>query len=301
MQNRLIIDTDIGSDIDDAMALALAMKSKEIIIEGITTVYGNAELRARITKKLLQLGNQKNIKVFAGVSQSLLFNRDIWMAGHEGEGILTEDEHIEYDSGHAVDFIIQTIMKNPGEITLIAIGPLTNIATAIIREPSIVKNVKEIIIMGGVTRLGDNSLTLPINEHNIRCDPEAASIVFSSKAPICMVGLDVTYKVTFTKFHRDQLENSKTPLNLALVNQLDRWFAFIKEDITKMHDPLTVSIAINKDIVKTEKAKVHVEYDHRQMTGTTIAIPDKSGNVEICLDVDSRRFNNILLRRLLDE
>lgn len=86
MTNRIIMDTDIGSDIDDALALALAMRSKELVIEGITTVYGDVALRAKLAKKLLQLGGREDVKVFAGINQPLLHNRDIWMAGHEGEG-----------------------------------------------------------------------------------------------------------------------------------------------------------------------------------------------------------------------
>lgn len=299
MTNRIIIDTDIGSDIDDAMALALAMRSKEVIIEGITTVYGDVDLRAKLAKKLLQLGGRNDVKVFAGINQPLLHNRDIWMAGHEGEGVLTNYDDVMYENGHAVDFIIETIMENPGEITLIPIGPFTNIAAAIIREPKIVENVKEIVMMGGVTRLGDNALELPKDEHNIRCDPEAAALVFRSGAPIVMVGLDVTYKVTIDRDARDQLEASKDPLNLALVKQLDRWFDFINEDTTKMHDPLTVSLMIDRSIVTTKKMNIHVEYDHRQLTGQTVALPNQNGNVEVCLEVDSKKFNRILLDRLL--
>jgi purine nucleosidase len=299
MANRIIIDTDIGSDIDDAMAIALAIRSKEVTIEGVTTVYGNVDLRAKLAKKLLQLGGRDDVKVFAGINHPLLQNRDIWMAGHEGEGVLTDYDGVTYESGHAVDFIIETIMGNPGEVTLIPIGPLTNIAAAIIREPKIIENVKEIVLMGGVTRLGDNALELPKDEHNIRCDPEAASLVFRSGAPIVMVGLDVTNKVTIDRIDRDQLEASKDPLNLALVKQLDLWFDFIQENSTKMHDPLTVSIMIDRSIVTTEKMNVQVDYDHRQMTGQTIALPDQNGKVEVCLEVDSKKFTSILLERLL--
>lgn len=299
MTNRIIIDTDLGSDIDDAMALALAMRSKELVIEGITTVYGDVDLRAKLAKKLLQLGGRDDVKVFAGINQPLLHNRDIWMAGHEGEGVLTDYEHIKYEHDHAVDFMVKTIMDHPGEITLIPIGPLTNIAAAIIREPKIVEHVKEIILMGGVTRLGHNALELPKDEHNIRCDPEAAALVFRSGAPIVMVGLDVTYQVTLSKDDRNRLEASQDPLNLALVKQLDRWFDFINEDTTKMHDPLTVSLMIDRSMVKTEKMSVYVDYDHRQMTGQTVALPDQNGNVEVCLEVDSQQFSTILFDRLL--
>ena len=220
------------------------------------------------------------------------------MARNRGEGVLSDDEQVTYEDEHAVDFIMKMILDHPGEITLIPIGPLTNIAAAKIREPKIMEQVKEIILMGGVTRLGDNALELPKDEHNIRCDPEAAALVFRSGAPVVMVGLDVTYQVTLNKADRDRLEASQDPLNLALVKQLDRWFNFIGKDITKMHDPLAVSLMIDRSIVQTQRMSVHVEYDHRP-TGQTVALPDVSGNVEVCLEVDRQRFSKVLLERLL--
>lgn len=297
--NRVIIDTDVGSDIDDAMALALAMKSDEIYIEGVTTVYGDTLLRAKLAKKLLTLGNAEEVKVYPGIELPLLHNREVWMAGHEGDGVLEDYETLEVEAEHGVDFIIRTIMDNPHEITLIPIGPLTNIAAAIIREPKVAENVKEIILMGGVTRLGDNGLKIRQIEHNIKSDPEAASLVFRSQAKITMVGLDVTMKVKFTKSERDQLKASGLPLNDALVKMLDRWFDFIEEDFTLMHDPLTVSLLLDRSLVKTEKVTIEVEYDHRHPTGQTVATYDESGNVDLCLDVDSERFNELLLGVLL--
>lgn len=296
---KVIIDTDIGSDIDDAMALALAIKSFEIEIKGITTVYGDVDLRARLAKKLLDLGDCPNIGVYAGIEKPLLRERDVWMAGHEGDGVLDEGEIISYESQHAVDFIIDTIMNAPGEVTLIPIGPLTNIATAIIREPRIADNVKEIILMGGVTRLSKDSLHLPITEHNIHSDPEAASVVFNSSAAITMVGVDVTHQVTIGREHQRQLENS-TPLNNAIAKQMEKWFDFIEEDITLMHDPLTVSLLLDRNLVKTAKGTISVIYDHRHPTGQTLFTLDQAGNVEVCLEVESEQFLNLLMHKLLD-
>jgi purine nucleosidase len=296
---RIILDTDIGTDVDDAMALALAMKAPEITIEGVTTVYGDVHLRARLAKKLLQLGNRDDVSVYAGIVQPLLHNREIWWPGHEGEGVLTEDEEVAYESAHAVDFIIETIMKNPGEITLVPIGPLTNIAAAIIREPEIVNNVKEIVLMGGVVRLGDNAVELPQIEHNIKCDPEAASLVFGCGAPIVMVGLDVTKKVTITREDNERLASSGKPLNEALFKLVDRWLEFTKRDWCVMHDPLAVSLLIDRSLVETRRMKVHVEYDHRHPTGQTVALLTDNGNVEVCLDVNNEKFITLLLERLL--
>ena len=297
--NRIIIDTDIGSDIDDALAIALALRSPELKLEGVTTVYGNSDLRAKMVAKMLQLSGQTDVPVMAGLDNSLLSNRPIWMAGHEGDGLLDDDEVLGYDSRHAVDFIIDTVMSNPGEITLIPIGPLTNIATSLIREPMVAKNVKEIVLMGGVTRLGDNGAGLRVVEHNIACDPEAASVVFGSRAPIVMVGLDVTLKVQITEKERQDLIRSNDPLNLKLADMMGRWFDFVKEEHTFMHDPLTVSLLIDRSLVKTKKMSVQIEYDHRPRTGQTVASFTEDANVEVCLDVDSERLVQLLMRRLL--
>lgn len=255
---KIIIDTDIGSDVDDAMALSLAISSDEIDLVGVTTVYGDTVLRARLEKKLLQLAGSESIPVCAGIEKPLLHNREVWWPGHEGEGVLT-DEEITFESEHAVDFLIRNIMGTPGEITLVPIGPLTNIAAAIIREPKIVNNLKEIVLMGGVTRLGDNALELPTIEHNIKSDPESASLVFSSGAPIVMVGLDVTMKVRIDRQDIKKLEDSGKPLNLALVKLIDRWLEFIQLNWTAMHDPLAVSAVIDRSIVETKRMKVQVQ------------------------------------------
>jgi len=289
---RIILDTDIGSDVDDAMALALAMHSEEIQMEGVTTVYGNVELRARMAKKMLQYGGHPE--------ETLLDNREIWMAGHEGDGLLAEDDELQYEDRHAVDFIIDSVMSNPGEITLVAIGPLTNIAACLIREPRIAQNVKEIVIMGGVTRLGDNGMHMRIVEHNIVCDPEAASLVFRSGAPILMAGLDVTLKVIITEAERAKLHATGDPLNMALARMIGKWFEFAKEEKSFMHDPLTIALLIDRTLVRTERMNIRVDYDHRPQTGQTIATLDASGNVEVCLDVDHARAVALLMERLVD-
>ncbi|MFC4776171.1 nucleoside hydrolase [Paenibacillus sp. GCM10023252] len=309
MTTRIILDTDIGTDVDDAMALALAMRSPELQLEGVTTVYGDVHLRARMAAKLLQLGGRSDVRVMAGIQQPLLHNRKIWWPGYEGVGVIEEDETIAYDSQHAVDFIIDTILSNPGEITLVPIGPLTNIAVAIIREPRIVSRVREVVMMGGVTRLGDNGRELPHLEHNIKCDPESASLVFRSGMPIVMAGLDVTNKVLIGRDDIERLRATGTALNAALVSLLTTFFNTWNMDESRMHDPLAVSILLDRTLVQTERMKVTVEYDHREAfdtegyvmdrgSGQTVAIRDESGQVDVCLDVDGKRMMSVLMERL---
>jgi purine nucleosidase len=297
--NRIILDTDIGTDSDDAVALSLAMRSPEIKLEGVTTVYGNVHVRAKIAKKIMALCNAGEVDVYPGIARTLLHNREVFWAGIEGEG-LDIDEQSMGDSRHAVDYIIETIMNNPGEITLVTIGALTNIAAAIIREPRIVKHVKEIIMMGGVTRLGSSAVELPYIEHNVKCDPEAASLVFSSGAPILMVGLDVTRQVSITRKDKDDLASSGTPLAVTLTQQIETYMDYRERDFTFMHDPLAVALLLNRQLVKTRRMSIHVDYDHRHPTGVTIGELNEAGNVEVCLEVDRDSFLKLLKERVFN-
>jgi purine nucleosidase len=205
---------------------------------------------------------------------------------------------MDADEGKAVDFIIRTVMDNPGQITIVTIGALTNIAAAIIHEPQLIHNMKGIMMMGGYARTG----TLPegINpiDSNVICDPEAASVVFRSGVPITMVGLDVTY---WTAIHREVFRAAFTPGNLlhtALFDLLERWLAHLKKDTAFMHDPFAVAVLIDRTLVKTKKMRVEVEYDHRPKTGTTVATPDEDGNVDVCYELDNDRFRELLLNTL---
>lgn len=300
---KIIIDTDIGSDIDDAIAIALAINCHELDILGITTVYGDTDLRAKLVKKMLEVKGDETTKVYAGIELPLMRKRPVWMAGHEGDGVISDFEALKYESIHAVDFIIDAVMSNPNEVTLIPIGPLTNIAAAIIKEPKIIENVKQIVMMGGITRLGSNRLQLEerFTEHNITSDPEAAAVVFESGAKIKMVGLDVTTQVRIDKTHRDLLQNSNIELNKLIVKMLDRWFDFIPENFTLMHDPLTVALLVDPSFCKTTKMDIILDYSQIHPSGQTIGIVNENSNIEVCLEVDSQRFIEFLFSKLMNK
>lgn len=315
MAERIILDTDIGTDVDDAMAVALAVLAPEIVVEGITTVYGDTDLRAKMVVKILKLLGKETVPVMAGVKDVLLRNRKIWWLGHEGEALLTpEDMNLTYDRRHAVDFIIRTIMDNPGEITLVAIGPFTNIAVALAREPKIADKVKNIIIMGGSARFGRNGMELEYMDHNVSRDPESASLLFRSGAPITMCGYDVTRQVLIGPRQIAQLEATEDQLNQAMAGMIRKWLQWWKRDFTAMNDPLCVAMLIDPTLCSGQKMNVHVEYDHRHPTGHTICtlpqtpwtppdelqkeVPDP--NVEVCLDVDAEKFLELLMKRVCE-
>lgn len=315
MPQRIILDTDIGTDVDDAMAVALAALSPEIQVEGITTVYGDVDLRARMAVKILKLLGREDIPVMAGVEHPLLRNRPMWWLGHEGEGLLTDDDRdLVYDPRHAVDFIIETVMQNPGQITLIAIGPFTNVAVALAREPRVAQNVKDIIIMGGSARLGANAADLEYIDHNVKCDPESAALLFASGAPITMCGYDVTRQVLVRTADVERLEATGDELNMAMARMIRRWLTYWKRDFTAMNDPLCVAMAFDPTLCRGEKMYVHVEYDHRHPTGHTVCQrpytpwtpPEELGlqkpepKVQVCLEVDGDRFIRLMMDRVCD-
>lgn len=296
---KIIIDTDVGTNADDAIAISLAAKSPEIQIIGVTTVYGNVEVRARIAKEMLRLCSRDDVPVYSGIEHTLLRNREIFWTGIEDTACSPKSTNAPAKPpGHAVDFIIQQIMEHPGEITLVTIGPLTNIAAALIREPDIASHVKRIVMMAGVTRLASNGMYLTHVEHNIKCDPEAASVVFSCGAPITMVGLDVTRQAIFTQEDVSRMANCGTPLALKLTEAIQSYMDYMQRDYSYMCDPLAVATLLDSTLVKTKRMKVRIEYDHRPHTGQTVAELSDDGNVDVCLEVDKERFFALLYNRV---
>ena len=297
---KVIIDTDIGSDVDDLMALCLTINSPEIDLIGMTTVYGDCKLRGKIVYKVLEAAKKTGIPICPGKDESLLHNREIWMAGHEGKNAGADkiaDDVLS--SQHAADFIIEMADKYPGEINLMAIGPLTNVALAIIKSPDIVNKLKSIYVMGGVFGFKDPNMEMPLVEHNIKCDPEAAKIVFESAAKLFIISLDVTLKVPLTKEDIEKIGSVDADIQKFAYSELTTWLKWLKRDSTDMHDPLTIAALIKPELVKYKKRSVKVETKGEITTGMTLAVGD--GNVSIATHVDVDKFHEFLMDRLIKQ
>jgi inosine-uridine nucleoside N-ribohydrolase len=225
---RVIIDTDPGigvpgADIDDGLAIILALKSPELSVEVLTIVNGNVGMEEGTANalRILELMGASHIPVAKGMAKPLLremapvreaFNQ-VLSKGKRLSEVGSEQETPTLSSlpEHAVDLLVSRVMSAPGEITVIAIGPLTNVAMAMLKEPRFAENLKELIVMGGAaTVLAQNMTT--VAEFNMYTDPEAAKIVLHSGAPITMVGLDVTMQVFLTREHLAKIAQYKTPL-----------------------------------------------------------------------------------------
>ena len=301
MTTRVILDTDIGTDVDDCLALAVVLGSPELALEGVTCVYGDVDLRARMVRKLLRLHGVDRVPVLAGARRPLLGKRPVYWAGHEGKGLLEPGEDAQGpDPEHAVDFIVRTAMDNPGQIHLLAIGPLTNVALALLREPALADRLAGLTVMGGACR-GPGSLHLAIAEHNIRCDPEAAHVVLSSGIPLALVPLDVTTRVCIGHVGVARLHDVGTPFHAALAGQVERYPRYRERGQTYLHDPLAAAVMVEPGLVQWQDLDVVVELAGEHTAGATLMrLPtsDAPANARVALEVDARRAEDFMLERM---
>lgn len=299
--HRVILDTDIGTDVDDILALGVLLGSQEVKLEGVTTVYGDVDLRSRMVLKALTLAGRDDIPVFTGIGQPMLGLDPVYWPGHEGIGLLDPDDSSPLpETLHAVDFLIQHIMENPGEITLLAVGPLTNVAIAFIREPRLAQSLKRLVIMGGKinTALHGGGAA----EHNIKCDPEAAHVVFGAGAPIELVPLDVTLRATIDQAGVDALQQRGTPFHEALAGQIVRYPGFVaRGGNTFLHDPLAAMAIFRPDFLTWMPYNIQVELKGdltRAMTVAHIVTNEKPTTATVAMDLDRAACETLIADRL---
>jgi purine nucleosidase len=296
-----ILDTDIGSDVDDALALCLALVSPEIELLGITTVYGQTQVRARIARALTHVAGRRDIPVFAGLELPLLRERPAHWMGHEGVGIDLSQVDLAPEAGSAVDFVVRTIRQRPGRVSIIAIGPLTNVAAAVIVAPDIVELARELIFIGGVARLAHNRLNVPALEWNVRCDPEAARVVFRSGMKITMLGMDVTRReeTHMDQAHLHALRDSPSPLARMAARLVEIYWGTIGDDLRYMHDVVAVAFSYDRSLVLTEPLDVVIETTGTHMQGFTLVTRGESeGNVHVGTGLDGDRIRSLFISRV---
>ena len=306
---KIIIDTDPGQD--DAVAILLALASPEDIeVLGITAVAGNVPLPLTQTNARIvcELAGKPEMRVFAGCDTPL--KRPLVTAEHvHGKTGLDGPElpapEMPLQEQHAVDFIIETLRKEPaGTVTLCPLGPLTNIATAFERAPDIIERVQEIVLMGGAYFEVGN--ITPAAEFNIYVDPEAADIVFKSGAPIVVMPLDVTHKALVTKARNDAFRAIGTPVGLAVAQMTDFFERFDREkygsDGAPLHDPCVTAYLIRPDLFTGRRVNVEIETGSDLTLGMTVAdwwgVTDRPVNALFVGDVDADGFFDLLTERL---
>lgn len=317
---RVIIDTDPG--IDDALALFLALKSPELRVEAITTVAGNALVEDCTRNVFLLLGLlSPKPRPEVGVGAPRPLERELRTAGEvhgeDGLGGLSRYQNpdglprypppqVNVAKVDAADLILEIIDRYPGEITLITLGPLTNIAQALLRDRDTMHKVSRVVSMGGAILVPGN--TSATAEFNIATDPEAAQIVLASGLPLTLVPLDVTERV---RLSADALRTWVEPLadppaqflldcTADLIRFSERWEGFAG---IILHDPLTVGVVIAPDLIRSRPFSVRVETRGEITTGMTVADrrpfrAEGGPNVEVALEVDTDRFLSLFMERL---
>ncbi|HEY1350443.1 MAG TPA: nucleoside hydrolase [Ktedonobacteraceae bacterium] len=307
---RILLDTDPG--IDDALALFLALASPEIHLEAVTTVSGNVPVAdtTRNALALLELAGRADIPVASGCPCPLVGSsaRAAHVHGDNGLGGILLPTAARPPLGiHAVDLIIETILAAPGEITLVPIGPLTNIALALRREPRLAQLVREVVVMGGALRVPGN--ITPAAEFNIYVDPQAAHIVLHAGWPIRLVTLDTTTRTLLKRAQVTQLDNGASPVTALMRGMVDYYCDIFggAQGISaiQMHDPLCLAAAFRPDLLTWEEAFVDVELNGTLTLGETVAFfaqpdrpPGPRANVLAAVDVQARRFIQFYLARI---
>lgn len=276
MTTPIILDCDPGHD--DAVAILLAVGNPEIELLGVTTVGGNQSLD-KVTynaRAVLEKAQATDIPVYAGCDRPIVRTQEVAASIHGETGLDGVELPVPsrpLESTHAVNYIIDTIMSHePGTITLVPTGPLTNIAMAARLEPRIVERVKEIVLMGGGVHEGNWSA---VAEFNIKVDPEAAHIVFNEPWKLTMVGLDVTHKALCTPQVQQRIESLDTDL-AHFVSGLMDFFRKTYQDNQDfidppVHDPCTVAYLIDRSVIETRRCPLDVEIHGETTLGMTVA------------------------------
>ena len=294
-----LLDTDIGDDIDDAFALALLLENPEIDLKAVTTVYKNTKLRAYQTRELLTTYN-RNIDVYYGEGLPLTKYIVPFRTEHVHEtGDLINNHPCQYDETmngeikpNAVDEIIKLAKEHQGELILVAIGPLTNIATAIQKEPRVATWVKALYTMGGW-------FTNYVPEWNILCDPVAADVVFKSGMNIYSCGLDVTLQCVLDGQLLENLEREETEKIKLLNKYFKRWNDYFHFEKSVMHDPLAIT-CITDNICLFEKKYVKVNLNEENKGAIIVKDAPTIGYspINVATQVDKDRFNALVINRL---
>jgi purine nucleosidase len=291
--DKVILDTDIGDDVDDVFALGLALTSPEIKLVGITSAWGETALRTRMINRLLCETGRDDIPVHTGIATKAAsqFSQRAWAS----RGIQRPNEA----SADAVQFLLDQIRQNPGEITLIAIGPLTNLGVAIERDPATFRKLRRVVLMGGSIHRGYDDFGYmaphtPSAEYNIYSDIPAAQKLFGSGVPIYMMPLDST-QVKFDEVKRSLLASISTPLTDALQVLAAEWTRATNMTTPTLFDPVAVAYAIRPETCPT--TQMRIEVDDKGFTRQVEGAP----NAQVCLEQRTDAFFNLLMPRLLTQ
>jgi purine nucleosidase len=321
---RIIIDTDPGlgapgADIDDGLAIAMALRSPEVVVEALTIVVGNVDVTVGTANAhaLLERLDRTDIPAAVGAGHPLvqdlaplraLFDAHLPDAERRGPGARDPD-----GSGDAARLLVERVMAAPGEITVVAIGPMTNLATAIALEPRFAGAVAELVLMAGAATTFAQNIT-PVSDFNAYADPEALQVVLSCGAPIRMVGLDQTARVMLTREDAAALRADGDAFGAWAGECTEAWIDFLgaafpnrpeHRDACFLHDPLTIAAVTHPELLTWAPAHVAVELEGRLGRGMVVAdrglallAPAAAPNAQVAVDTDVAGFRALFLDRM---
>ncbi len=302
----VIIDCDPG--VDDAIALMLALRSPELDIQAIVTVAGNVPLvlTQRNARQLCELMGRLDVPVYGGCPRPLVQPLVTAEAVHGStglNGITLPEPTLPLQANHGVSYLIEALRNASAPLTLATLGPLTNIAAAIIQCPQILDSVVEIVMMGGAIARGNIT---PVAEFNIYVDPHAARVVFEAGVPITMLSLDVTHQVLTTPERLAQLRALGTPLSQVAADLLTPYGASDRTALgltgAPLHDPCVIAYLLKPELFTTYNAEVLVETDSPLTLGQTVVNPRRAPSiqhpVQVADTVDAAGIYQLLQTRL---
>jgi purine nucleosidase len=304
----IIIDTDPGQD--DAVAILLALASPELELLGITAVAGNVPLALteKNARKICELAGRPDIRVFSGAIRPMLRNLVTAEEVHGKTGLdgpVLPEPAMPLQDQHAVDFLVDTFMSNPaGTVTLCTLGPLTNVALALVREPRIASRIKQIVAMGGGYFEGGN--VTPAAEFNIYVDPQAARLVLESGIPVTLIPLDCTHQALTTSKRVEAFRSMKNRSGPATAAMLDFFERFDENkygtDGGPLHDPCVIAWLLKPDLFEGKLVNVSVECESELTMGMTVMdwwrVTKRAPNATVLRKVNAEGFFKLLIERI---
>ncbi len=302
MAQKILLDTDIGDDVDDALALALICAMPELELLGVSTVFGNVVARAKQARSILAVagGAHRNIPVAAGCGAGLgsrpLDSIAAYLEGripNQDGACLPEAQLPKLDTRHGVDLIIETIMAGAGDIIPVTIGAMTNLAVALTKERKIAAKIPKIVVMAAEVKSA-------FAEWNIRCDPEAASIVFQSGIPIDVTTWEMGHIASFDNSHIERLKASKRPMGIHLMETIEYWRKQSgQHNMPSLFDPLAIATMVHPQLIQWKQGHISVELQGSTTYGFTTFNEDAKGKHRVAWSVDRDSALNFYIDRVL--
>lgn len=316
-KSKILIDTDPGigtpgSDVDDGIAILLALASPEIEVVGLTTVSGNVHCDSgtKNTLDLLEQIGRTEIPVAQGCSKPLGRRSELLIKRERAEQFspLPEKYLTLLQPLHGVDLLIEKIKQAKDQLTIAAIGPLTNLALALVKEPSISGQIKEIVLMGGAA--GSGNIT-PVAEFNLLNDPEAADLVFRSGVPLTMIGLEITTSVRIYEPDIRPWRDAKSTVVKSLYDNTVSWMNYRqqvrgeKDAGCFFHDAMVIAYLADHSLFKTIACHVDIELDGTFTRGMTVVdrrpTSDQPVNVNLITNINAKRFVELTVKRIVEK